>query len=226
MPTTIDFSKLFGKSPFKPLKKHMKIANECAMHMPSAIEAFFKGDKETLKEIKYSIFQLEDDADKILEEMQSRLPKSMFLPVDRGDLLEVMEAQELIADRTQDIIGLMIDLPMDVPEELQTPIIRLTNRVTDAVDGAYHIIKGLENLVETGFKGPHVDKTQSLIHDVINIESDADTIGIDIAHALFAHAKTMDPVSVVFLYQLINWIDDLADYSEKLAIRTRLLLAR
>jgi uncharacterized protein Yka (UPF0111/DUF47 family) len=36
----------------------------------------------------------------------------------------------------------------------------------------------------------------------------------------------MDPVSVVFLYRLINWIDDLADYSEKLAIRTRLLLAR
>lgn len=226
MPTTIDFSKLFGKSPFKPLKKHMKIANECAMHMPSAVEAFFNGDKETLKEVKYSIFQLEDDADKILEEMQSRLPKSMFLPVDRGDLLEVMEAQELIADRTQDIIGLMIDLPMDVPEELQTPIIRLTNRVTDAVDGAYQIIKGLENLVETGFKGPHVDKTQSLIHDVIKIETDADTIGIDIAHALFAHAKAMDPVSVVFLYQLINWIDDLADYSEKLAIRTRLLLAR
>ena len=226
MPTTIDFSKLFGKSPFKPLKKHMKIANECAMHMPSAIEAFFNGDKETLKEIKYSIFQLEDDADKILEEMQSRLPKSMFLPVDRGDLLEVMEVQELIADRTQDIIGLMIDLPMDVPEELQTPIIRLTNRVTDAVDGAYHIVKGLENLVETGFKGPHVEKTQSLIHDVINIETDADTIGIDIAHGLFAHAKEMDPVSVVFLYRLINWIDDLADYSEKLAIRTRLLLAR
>jgi uncharacterized protein Yka (UPF0111/DUF47 family) len=36
----------------------------------------------------------------------------------------------------------------------------------------------------------------------------------------------MDPVSVVFLYKLIGWIDDLADYSEKLAIRARLLLAR
>jgi predicted phosphate transport protein (TIGR00153 family) len=226
MPTTIDFGKLFGKSPFKPMKAHMKIANECAMHMPSAIEAFFKGDKNTLKEIKYSVFQLEADADKILEELQSRLPKTMFLPVDRGDLLAVMEAQESIADRTQDIIGLMIDLPMDVPEELQQPIIRLTNRVTEAVDGAYHIIKGIEDLVETGFKGPHVSKTQSLIHDVVGIETDADTIGIDIAHSLFAHAKEMDPVSVVFLYQLINWIDDLADSSEKIAIRSRLLLAR
>ncbi len=226
MPTTINFSKLFGKSPFKPMKKHMSIANECAMHMPSAMEAFYKRDKETLKDIKHSISQLEGDADKILEEMQSRLPKTMFLPVDRRDLLDVMEMQEAIADRTQDIIGLMLDLPMDVPEEMQKPINRLVNRVTDAVAGAYSIVKSFEDLVETGFKGPHVEKTQGLIHDVVGIETDADTIGTDITHTLFAHAKKLDPVSVVFLYQLIGWIDDLADYSEKLAIRARLLLAR
>ena len=226
MATTINFSKLFGKSPFKPMKKHMSIANECAMHMPSAFEAFFNGDKETLKEIKHSITQLEDDADKILEEMQSRLPKSMFLPVDRRDLLDVLEMQESIADRTQDIIGLMLDLPMDVPEEMQKPVMRLVNRVTDAVHGGYQIVKAFEDLVETGFKGPHVEKTQGMIHDVVKTETDADSITIEISHALFAHAKSMDPVSVVFLYQLIGWVDDLADYSEKLAIRSRLLLAR
>ena len=38
--------------------------------------------------------------------------------------------------------------------------------------------------------------------------------------------EEMDPVSVVFLYQLVQWIDDIADYAEKLAIRSRLLLAR
>ena len=226
MATTINFGKLFGKSPFKPMKKHMSIANECTMHMSSAFEAFFTGDKETLKDIKHSISQLEGDADKILEELQSRLPKSMFLPVDRRDLLDVLEMQESIADRTQDIVGLMLDLPMDVPEEMQKPIMRLVNCVTDAVHGAYEIVKSFEDLVETGFKGPHVEKTQGLIHDVVAMETTADTIGVEIAHALFAHAKNMDPVSMVFLYQLIGWVDDLADYSEKMAIRSRLLLAR
>ena len=226
MPTTINFGKLFGKSPFKPMKKHMSLATECASHMPSAMEAFFKGDKETLKDIRQSITQLENDADKILEEMQSRLPKTMFLPVDRRDLLDVLEMQEAIADRTQDIIGLMLDLPMDVPEKMQKPIMRLVNRVSDAVNDANNIVRSFEDLVETGFKGPHVDKVQSLIHETVGIETDADTIGIDITHTLFAHAKDMDPVSVVFLYRLIGWIDDLADYAEQLAIRSRLLLAR
>ena len=226
MPTTINFGKLFGKSPLKPMKNHMSIAAECATHMPSAMEAFFKQDKETLKDIRHSISQLEDDADKILEELQSRLPKSMFLPVDRRDLLDVLEMQEAIADRTEDIVGLMLDLPMDVPGELHKPIMRLVNRVTEGVNGALKIVKTFEDLVETGFKGPHMDKAQALIHEVVGIETDADTLGSEITHKLFSHAKNMDPVSVVFLYRLVGWIDDLADYSETLAIRSRLLLAR
>lgn len=226
MSTTLNFGKLFGKSPFKPIKKHMSIAAECVNHMPNAVEAFFRRDKAMLKEVKHDIFQLEADADKILEELQRRLPNSMFLPVDRHDLLAVLEMQEAITDRTQDIIGLMLDLPMDVPGEMQQPIMRLVEHCVAATDGAYNIVESLEDLVETGFKGPHVEKTQKLIHEVVGIETDADTIGIDITHTLFAHCQEMDPVSVVFLYKLIGWIDDLADYSEKLAIRSRLLLVR
>ena len=226
MSTTLNFGKLFGKSPFKPVKKHMSIAVECVGYMPNAVDAFFKRDKDVLKDIKHNIFQLEGDADKILEELQSRLPKSMFLPVDRRDLLDVLEMQEAITDRTQDIIGLMLDLPMDIPEEMQQPIKHLVQRCQAATEGAYEIVKSLEDLVETGFKGPHVEKVQKLIHEVVGIETEADTIGIDITHSLFAHCKEMDPVSVLFLYQLIGWIDDLADFSEKLAIRSRLLLAR
>ena len=226
MATTINFGKLFGKSPFKPVKKHMKIANQCVEKMPDALQAFFEKDKSKLKEIKHEITQLESDADKIFEELQNRLPKTMFLPVDRRDLLDVLEMQEAIADRTQDIIGLMLELSMDVPSEMRQPMVLLVERCKAATDGATEIVASFENLVETGFKGPHVEKTQKLIADVVSIETDADSIGTDITHALFEHGKDMHPVPLVFLYKLIGWIDDLADYSEQLAIRSRLLLAR
>ncbi|MGB5259326.1 MAG: TIGR00153 family protein [Gammaproteobacteria bacterium] len=226
MATTLNFGKLFGKSPFKPIKKHMKIANDCVALMPAALEAFIKQDKDALKGFKRNISQLESDADKIFEELQNRLPKTMFLPVDRRDLLDVLEMQEAIADRTEDIIGLMVELSITVPKEMRAPLGSLVDRCTVAADGAYQIVSSFEDLVETGFKGPHVDKTNKLIQEVISTETDADTIGTDITHALFDHCKDMHPVAVVFLYNLISWIDDLADFSEKLAIRSRLLLAR
>ncbi len=225
MPTTLKFGKLFGKSPFKPMKEHMEIANECASHMPEATRAFLDNDKEALREIKRSVNRLESDADKVLEELEHRLSKSMFLPVERRDLLDVMEMQEAIADRTEDIAGLMLDLPMDVPEEMHKPILSLAGRAADAVSAANDVIGMFDDLVETGFKGPILKKTRAMIRDVIEIETDADHIGTDITHTLFQHAKDMDPVSIVFLYRLINLLEDLADYAEAMAIRSRLLLA-
>ena len=225
MPTTLNFGKLLGKSPFKPMIHHMKIASECAGHIPEAVTAFFANDKNRLKEIKQSVSLLESDADKVYEQLQHRLSRSMFLPVERRDLLDVIEMQEAIADRTEDIVGLMVDLPMEVPEELQGPILMLTGRAADAVTAAAEVINKFDDLVETGFKGPDVGKTRELIRTVIEIETDADHIGTDITHSLFKHATDMDPVTMVFLHRLISWIDDLADFAEKLAIRARLTVA-
>ena len=130
----------------------------------------------------------------------------MFLPVHRRDLLDVLEMQEAIADRTEDIVGLMVDLPIEVPEEMRKPILILTGRAADAVSAANDVVGKFDDLVETGFKGPELKKTKALIREVISIETDADHIGTDITHTLFAHARDMDPVSIVFLHRLISWI--------------------
>ena len=226
MATTINFGKLFGKNPFKPMKRHMKLAEECAALMPDAIEAFLAGDTERLKAIRGEVVQLEQDADRIFAEIQDRLPRSVFTPVARRDLLDVLEMQEAIADRCEDIVGLLIELPLEVHEEIQGALLRLARRCLDAVREAREVVKLIDLLLQTGFKGANAEKMKEVIHRVTDIETDADTIGTELNHALFGHRKDMDALSVVFLYRLIGWIDDLADYSEKLAIRSRILLAK
>jgi len=224
MPTSIDLGKIFHKKPFKPINMHMKIATKCVALMPAAIDAFFLADKDALKDIRQTIDKLEGDADKILEKLQRRLPRALFLRVNGHDLLDVLELQEAIADRTQDIINLMLDLPMDVPEEIHQPVRQLVERCVAATNVAEKIVNSFVALAETRFKGPDAERIQKLIHETVAIETDADSLGIDITHAIFAHRNSMDPVCTIFLYKLIHWIDDLADYAEKLAIRTRLLI--
>jgi len=226
MARTIDYTKLFAKNPFKPMKRHMKLATGCAECMPEAIEAFLADDHVRLQELKQKVLQLERDADGIYAEIQDRLPKTLFTPVARRDLLDVLEMQEEIADRCEDIVGLLMDLPLSVPEEIKEPIIRHTRRCVDAVREAREIVKLIDLLLNTGFKGPNVEVMKGKIQDVLTIETDADVIGNEITHTLFQHRQDMDPVSVVFLYRLVGWIDDLADFSEQLAIRSRILLAR
>ena len=47
------------------------------------------------------------------------------MPVDRRDLLEILDLQDSIADTAQDIAGMMVARPMTLPEQVFEPLIDL-----------------------------------------------------------------------------------------------------
>lgn len=217
---------LFGRSPIKPMQEHIKVANRCAGEVPGLFEALCAGDQAKVVEIKDQIFALEQEADDIKNELRAHLPKSLLMPMDRRDLLEVLDMQDSIADTAQDIAGLLVERPMEVPESLKEPLLGLVRRCVDACDKAGEVIGELDELVETGFRGRESDRVSVMVDELNSIEDDTDQMGMDLTHLLFAQEDEMKPVSVMFWYQLIQWIGDLADYAEKVGNRLRLLLAR
>ena len=119
MAKTSAFASLFGRSPFKPMQRHIKVVARCAGEVPGLFEALSAGDQTKVAAIKDQIFALEQEADDIKNELRAHLPKSLLMPVDRRDLLEVLDMQDSIADTAQDIAGLLVERPMEVPESLQ-----------------------------------------------------------------------------------------------------------
>lgn len=220
------FASLFGRSPFKPMQEHMRTVKKCVSQVPKLFEALCDGDQEKVEAIKDRIFELENEADVIKNELRAHLPKSMFMPVDRRDLLEVLDLQDDIADTAQDIAGLLVERKMEVADGMRQPLLNLVQRCVDACDQAARIIERLDELVETGFRGPDSESVIEMVDQLNKIESDTDQMGLELSRSLFAHEDDMKPVSVVFWYDLIIMIGDLADYSEKVGNRLRLLLAR
>jgi len=220
------FASLFGRSPFKPLQEHMRTVKKCTGQVTKLFEALCDDDQEKVKAIKERIFTLENEADEIKNQLRAHLPKSLFMPVDRRDLLEVLDLQDNIADTAQDIAGLLVERKMEVAEAMRQPLLNLVRRCVDACDQATRIIERLDELVETGFRGPDAESVIEMVDQLNKIESDTDQMGLDLSRSLFAHEEDMNPVSVVFWYNLIIMIGELADYSEKVGNRLRLLLAR
>ena len=225
MAKTSAFASLFGRSPFKPMQRHIKVVARCAGEVPGLFEALSAGDQTKVAAIKDQIFALEEEADDIKNELRAHLPKSLLMPVDRRDLLEVLDMQDSIADTAQDIAGLLVERPMDVPQSLQEPLIGLARRCVQACDKAAEVIGELDELVETGFRGRESDRVSEMVDELNKIEDDTDQMGMDLTRRLFAQEDDMKPVSVMFWYQLIQWVGDLADYAEKVGNRLRLLLA-
>ena len=220
------FASLFGRSPFKAMQTHIAAVAKCAAEVPNLFEALSAGDHDKVVAVKDLIFKLEQEADDIKNELRTNLPRSMMLPVDRRDLLEVLDVQDSIADTAQDIAGLLVERPMEVPETLKEPLLALTRRCVDACDQATLIIGELDELVEMGFRGRESDKVSEMVDKLNQIETDTDEMGMELTRRLFTQEDQMKPVSVMFWYQLIQWIGDLADYAEKVGNRLRLLLAR
>jgi len=217
---------LFGSSPFKALQTHMREAVECARDVQPLIQALADGDHAEVNRIKDRIFEREAEADAVKHELRLHLPKSLFMPVDRRDLLEILHLQDTIANRAQDIAGLLYERKMTIPPFMQEPLLALTARCIDTCDYSLGIIEELDELLALGFRGREVDKVNDMLKTLNDIEDETDELGIMLARALFEHEDEMKPVSVMMWYQLIEWIGDLADYAEKVGDRLRLLIAK
>jgi predicted phosphate transport protein (TIGR00153 family) len=217
---------LFGHSPFKPIQAHMRIVIECAAVVPGLFEALIAGDQEGLEKAKDLIFAKEHEADELKNQLRIHLPKSLFMPVDRRDLLEVLSMQDSIADTAQDIAGLLMERNMEVPEEMKETLMKLVNRCVDTCNYSGKIVEELDELVEMGFKGKEAARVEEMVEELNKIEDETDELGMSLAKSLFANEEKLGAVSVIFWYQLIQWIGDLADYAEKTGDRLRLLIAR
>jgi predicted phosphate transport protein (TIGR00153 family) len=220
------FSRLFGQSPFTALQEHMRVVVECAREVQPLIEALAAGDQVRVVELKDRIFEREAEADRIKHELRAHLPKSLFMPVDRRDLLEVLLLQDTIANVAQDIAGLLIERKMSIPDFLRDPLIVLTARCVDTVEHAARVIEELDELLAIGFRGREADVVDKMLTELNAIEDETDELGIALARALFDHEDELKPVSVMMWYQIIEWVGDLADYAEKVGDHLRLLIAK
>jgi predicted phosphate transport protein (TIGR00153 family) len=220
------FTRLFGQSPFGPLQSHMRVVVECANEVRPLIDALIDGDQAQVTAAKNRIFEREAEADRIKNELRLHLPKSLFMPVDRRDLLEVLHLQDDIANTAQDIAGLLIERRMDIPDFLRLPLKALTERCIQTCELSGKVIEELDELLAMGFRGREADKVDAMLQALNDAEDETDELGIALARSLFDHEDEMKPVTVMMWYQIIEWIGDLADYAEKVGDHLRLLIAK
>ena len=83
-------SNIFGVSPIKPIQNHMAEVINCVSKLEDFLNATFADDWDTAAEVFDQISEAEQSADKLKKEFRMHMPKSLFMPVSRGDLLSII----------------------------------------------------------------------------------------------------------------------------------------
>ena len=216
---------IFGSSPVKPLEKHIDISYRCARELRGFFAAAVKGNWSKARKVRAEIERLEHEADDLKKKIRLHLPKSLFMPVPREDLLELLLVQDKIANRTKDVSGLAVGRELQIPAEISEQFLDFVDRNVDAAKQARKSVRELDELFTAGFRGAEVVLVAGMIEKLDRIETDTDEKQAALRASLFAIEKTLDPIDAIFMYQVIELTGEIADMAERVGRRLELLLS-
>jgi len=218
---------LFARSPFGPIQEHQHKVEECAELVPEIIDACLRQEHERVQTLARQASRLEHEADAIKNRVRDQLPRSLFMPVSRGDLLQVLAAQDAIADNAEDLGVLITMRHMEpLPEEVAELLRQLVHKCMEVVRQSTEVVDNLGTLVHASFSGPEAQHVLELIDELDKAEHESDKIQDQLAKTFFRNEDKFKPAAIYLWMKIFNKVGDLANFAEKMTHRIRLFMAK
>jgi len=220
------FSDLISKSPFGPIQVHMQKSLECAEELLLFLEAVIHDDWDKATASRKKISGLEKQADKLKAETRDLLPKGMFLFVPRGDLLDLIGLADEIPNTIKDISGLVYGRQMVIPSQISASFMEFASEAVQIVTTAALAIDQLSEVSRLAFVSRASGELDKIISNLDSLEEESDRSEVTVRLQLFDIEKDFPPIDVIFLYDVINKIGELADRAEQVGHRLTLIAVR
>ena len=215
---------LFGKSPFLPLHSHMEKVEMCVHLTKELFDALFQKDYSKMQSIAEKISEYEHAADLTKNHIRNHLPKSLYLPIDKSHLLEILSLQDDIADKAQHI-GVLTTLKMlALPESLEGDFRIFLDKNLESFKGVSLVMKEMHQLLESSFGGLEAEKVCVMVEEVAYKEHEVDVIQRKLLKGFFEKEHEMSYGTFYLSMKIFQSIGSFSNLSEKLANRVRMTL--
>lgn len=219
-------SSLFGQSPITPIQKHMQKVHDCVEQLQTFVAHAQANDWDAAQATFDKIAELGSEAAQLKTELRLHLPKSLFMPISRTDVLTVLHFQDEIANIAKDIAGIMLGRKMAPPAKLEKHFAGLVQGAISTNEKALAAINELDELIETGFGGQEVKVIQKLIKKLDKEESRLDKLEQRTRAALFTFESELNPIDAMFLYNVIDEIGKIGNTAQGVGTQLQLMVAR
>lgn len=215
---------LFGRSPFAPLQSHMESVNRCVLLLPNLFVALENKEREILEKTAEEISLHEHEADLIKNDIRNHLPKSLYLPIDRGNLLDILSIQDSIADRAEDVAVLITLAPLEILPAFHDAFIEFLKANIASYDLVLEIIREMHELVESSFGGNEAEKVREMVEKVGFKEHEVDLLQRKLLKQFFSSEQQMSHSAFHIWQKIFEAVGSISNLSEVLANRVRMTL--
>lgn len=216
--------KVFGRSPFVPLQMHMEKVAECIGKIPEILDAYRRQDSEAVADLAYILSRTEHEADLIKHDIRNSMPRGLFMPIDRTNLLRILNIQDSIANRAENIGVLLTFKQAGTFDEFETAFDAFVAKCLEAFKLTRDIIDQLDELLETGFGGTEAQTVQEMVDKVAFKEYESDIDQRELLRLLLANEDVITYGDFFLWTRIIQQVGGLADRSNNLAEAVRMTL--
>jgi predicted phosphate transport protein (TIGR00153 family) len=205
------------------IQEHMQLVLQIVEDLARFLAAAQAGDWEKAAEIQAQIMGKEEDANKIKQQLRGQMSGRLLMPIPRSDLLELIAAQDKIANRAKDIAGLMIGRNMAFPNKLNKQVDSFAALAVQSTQAALDAINSTHNLFRSGFASQEAREVERNIAEIERLERRSDKAQSKLRARLYKLEKDLEPVEVMFLYQIIVWLGNISDRAETVSHKLLLI---
>jgi len=204
----------------------MSKVRECINVLHDGLTKYYQGNFKSFSEVASQVSQLEHEADLIKSNIRNHLPKTIFMPVDKGKFLWALREQDKILDHAEKLTKMLDMRHTKIPKKLQNNFIKHVDLVSKTVNKMEEAVDNIKDLIETSFVKREREQTKEFIYEVHKYEREADVQKYEISKGIYQLEKKLDPMAIYHLLKIVDWVDDIADHAENVADWLRSMIAK
>ncbi|WP_456422904.1 TIGR00153 family protein [Thermococcus sp.] len=219
------WTKLFAKSPFKPLIKHSEVVLQTVETLEKALNAWYNGNYDEMRDLAVEVDRLEDIADRIKEEIRDSLSSKLMMAVSREDVLIYLHMQDKVADSAEDTAKwLLVGKPDDVPREIKDVVLEMGRESIKAAKLVHEAIVQMDRVIESGFAEREIEREYELIRAIEDVEKSIDELDTKLMRLVFENAEKFDWGTGTYILNVARTLSNISDKAKDSAERIRLMM--
>jgi len=195
--------------------RQMTLAIDTVNDLQKTIQAGLKGDKKSAKGHIEHLATIEHEIDELRRTIFEKLTRGSMPSKDREDIMHLVKRMDEMADHVKDA-SRNADLLLDsaLPEVFWERLFSMSNHL---VEGATTLRKAVEAL------GTNTTIAMKLAMEIDKIEGKVDDEYLEIKGLFPAHVKEINAASFLFLRDIIEELEHVADSCDDTADYVRIL---
>lgn len=218
-------SKLFGRSPFARVVEHGEKVAECVNRLADLFEELF-GDRDAdrIAELVKEVADLETEADVIRNKIHEALSGKIMMAVTRGELFDLVEQQDSMADRAEELAASLTYRNLPLPKEVSADVLRFVGIVFENCTITAGVVSKLDLLIESAFAKRDAMTVLKLIDELRERDDSTRDAFIAATGAIYRSENVFSPAELMLWIRITESLRDLSSFADYTANGLRIII--